>query len=293
LVSFPDLAACVDLLVKYSDNIVANQADPKYRRIKTSNKVFVERAKSVPGCIEVLKAAGFEEQSEDGDTLLVYPADRTADYLLKLKELLLGPLEVERDIQIFRPSSSGPRVDVPESVYTHTKSELVAEQKKMAEDAELRQTLRTREMRERDELKVCPPFDTCYSHHAGYSSCHLAHVNSTRIVPPQHNKKYKVTRMRIRFPDGLLLQANLAGHETPKAVQELVQFCLEESSHEFKLFTPGGESLEVSASSGEGAGGRTLLDLGFVPSVLLNLRWNDGFKGSRLSQNLLALAQSL
>lgn len=146
--------------MKYADNVIANPADPKYRRIKTSNKVFVEKAKNVPGSIEVLRSAGFEEQAEEAETFLVYPTDRIADHLVRLKELLQGPLEVDRDLQVFTPSASGssPKIDLPESVYSVTKNDLVAEQKRLTEDSALRKTLRTREMRERDELKVWPAF---------------------------------------------------------------------------------------------------------------------------------------
>lgn len=100
-----------------------------------------------------------------------------------------------------------------------------------------------------------------------------------------------MTRLRVRFPDGILLQANLAGHEDLRAVWEVVRFSLEDSSHDFKLFTATGDALEVP-SGGSGAV-PSLLDLGFVPSALLNLRWTDGHKASRISQNLLSLAQSL
>ena len=102
----------------------------------------------------------------------------------------------------------------------------------------------------------------------------------------QHTKKYKVTKVRVRFPDGIVLQGNFAGHERAQAVAELVRFCLDDATREFKLTNAGGSAVDLDSE-------QTLLELGFVPSVLLNLRWNDSFKGSGLNESLLAITQPL
>ena len=153
-----DLAPCVDLLGKYADNILANPDDPKYRRIKLSNKTFAEKVKGVPGAVGVLKTAGFEDRTEETEAgqeqFLVYPMDRSPDYLTEMKKLLQQPLAVDRDIQVFSPSQDAMKVDLSEAEYAVSKEELVAEQQRRRAEIELSQTLRTKEMRERDELKV-------------------------------------------------------------------------------------------------------------------------------------------
>jgi len=93
--------------------------------------------------------------------------------------------------------------------------------------------------------------------------------------------------VRVRFPDGIVLQGNFGGHEKAQAVAELVRFCLDDGAREFKLTNAGGGNTVDLESE------QTLVELGFVPSVLLNLRWNDGFKGSGLNGSLLSISQPL
>lgn len=54
----------VDILSKYLDNLIVNAGEPKYRRIRTSNKVFSEKVAPIKGCVEFLEAVGFEPFTE-------------------------------------------------------------------------------------------------------------------------------------------------------------------------------------------------------------------------------------
>ena len=54
----------LSLILLYVENIVKNPSEPKFRRIKASNKAFNERITSVPGAVDVLVSCGFTTVSE-------------------------------------------------------------------------------------------------------------------------------------------------------------------------------------------------------------------------------------
>ncbi|VDL68222.1 unnamed protein product, partial [Nippostrongylus brasiliensis] len=60
----PVREAAVETIGKYLQNIIENPDEPKYRRIRISNKVFQERVACVKGAREFLSAVGFEEKME-------------------------------------------------------------------------------------------------------------------------------------------------------------------------------------------------------------------------------------
>jgi hypothetical protein len=262
------LEPCIELLNKYADNILNNPTDVKYRKIKMSNKIFAEKVKPVPGAIEILKAAGFEEVTEEIDgnqeTFLIFPADREDHYLTQLKQFLNAPLSVDRDIRIFAPIKAA-NILVPEDTYQVSAAEIKEEQLKRKAQIELMQTLRTKEMRDKDEMK--------------------------------NHKNYKVTKVRIRFPTGEVLQGNFASHEDISALLEFAQFCLEEqipsastttteTEPDFYLVGPSGETIDGKSKG-------SLLEAGYAPSVLLNLRWRTSKPRYALSPSLLTMVEPL
>lgn len=56
---------CVDTLCKYLDNICENPADEKYRKIRKTNKAFMDRVASCEGHDHFLSAIGFDSQVID------------------------------------------------------------------------------------------------------------------------------------------------------------------------------------------------------------------------------------
>ena len=50
----------MDTLCKYLDNIIQNPDEPKYQKIRCSNKVFQEKVAPIIGAKEFLQAAGFQ-----------------------------------------------------------------------------------------------------------------------------------------------------------------------------------------------------------------------------------------
>jgi len=207
---------CVETLCKYLDNIINNPSEIKYRKIRSSNKVFQEKVVCVRGALEFLEAAGFskamlkpdattesveeefwvyapgEDVEEDGasltvislilnNSLLIFPI--CFYLLLSLQELRdtlqsTTPIrpELDRNIQVLMPAQVVSRKELPADFYALTGEELKREQRIRSEIAERETRLRTKAQRDRDELR--------------------------------EQRLYKFCLMRIRFPDGFTLQVN-------------------------------------------------------------------------------------
>ena len=58
---------CVETLCKYLDNILQNPSEPKYRKIRKSNKAFQERVASLEGTEEFIRDCGFQLEMLTGN----------------------------------------------------------------------------------------------------------------------------------------------------------------------------------------------------------------------------------
>ena len=54
---------CIDILMKYLDNIMKHPGEEKYCRIRVENKAFQEKVAPINGSVEFLQAAGFEQKT--------------------------------------------------------------------------------------------------------------------------------------------------------------------------------------------------------------------------------------
>jgi hypothetical protein len=86
------LLNCLNTLVAYLKNIASDPSEAKYHRIRTSNKVFVERVGPFEGARALLVACGFKE----GGEFLEIPGGLADGWLcgqaVKYLELLIGQL---------------------------------------------------------------------------------------------------------------------------------------------------------------------------------------------------------
>ncbi len=57
---------CVETLCKYLDNILGAPTEEKFRKVRKSNKVFMEKVAVCEGHDLFLEAVGFETQQIDG-----------------------------------------------------------------------------------------------------------------------------------------------------------------------------------------------------------------------------------
>jgi UBX domain-containing protein 6 len=170
---------CVETLIKYLENIVNHPDEEKYRKIRMSNRIFSEKVKPVEGSLEFLTAAGFGEINLDGEEFLVWSEenDGSIENLNILLDALQSAetinLELDRNIQVLLPSQIK-RTTLPPDFYRVTPEEIKREQQMRSEALESAQVLKTKAMREKEELRT---------------------IN-----------KYKFSLIRIRFPNGVYLQ---------------------------------------------------------------------------------------
>lgn len=63
--TFDKAEECIETLKKYIANILANPDEPKYQKIRMSNRVFCDKVANVEGSLQFLNAAGFNEGERD------------------------------------------------------------------------------------------------------------------------------------------------------------------------------------------------------------------------------------
>lgn len=240
---------CVETLCKYLENIVTHPEEEKYQKIRMSNRVFMERVQPVEGSMELLIAAGFEQQkllNNEGneEDFLVFVKENvpSVESLITLIEALRSAepiqLELDRNLQVLLPSQAANKVQLPPSFYALTPEELKKEQQLRAEAIERSQMLRTKAMREKDEMREM--------------------------------RKYKFAIIRIRFPDGILLQGTFSVYEKYNEIHEFVQEHLEHGGLPFILNTPTGHKLIFDEDAN-----KTLIDLRLVPATILTFAWHN------------------
>ncbi|KAJ0171838.1 hypothetical protein K1T71_012601 [Dendrolimus kikuchii] len=240
---------CVETLCKYLENIVNNPDEEKFQKIRMSNRVFCERVQPIEGSMELLLAAGFMQQmitNADGteEEYLVFNRENvpSIDMLTTLIDALRTAepiqLELDRNLQVLLPSQAATKMQLPPSFYAITSEELKKEQQLRMEAIERSQMLRTKAMREKDELREM--------------------------------RKYKFAIIRVRFPDGILLQGTFSVYERYSDIHDFVQENLEHSGLPFVLNTPTGHKLVLEEDAE-----KTLIDLRLVPATVLIFAWHS------------------
>ncbi|KAJ8362934.1 hypothetical protein SKAU_G00117650 [Synaphobranchus kaupii] len=266
--------AGVDIISKYIDNILNNPTEEKYRKIKQSNKVFQEKVSSMEGSSEFLQALGFQSaalpvdgQEHSEEFLLLEEQDPAAlEVLREARDRLQGGEPVrarlDRRTQAFCPSPHATRFELPPDFYNLTAEELQREQQLRTEAVERSAMLRTKAMRERDEQR--------------------------------ERKRHNYTLLRVRLPDGTLLQGTFMARERVGSLFQFVRESLVDGWQPFELVAPGGQRLEEEEMA--------LNECGLVPSALLSLTWDDavqadmaatGQSGPRLRPELLENMQTI
>ena len=229
------------------------------------------------GASEFLQAAGFEQKTLPGpqeveEEFFVMNEERATNIegLKSLKEILLTaePIkpELDRNTKVFYPSSRANHIELPSEFYNITPEEMKKEQQRRADAAEKLGMLRTKEMREREQMREL--------------------------------RKYRYCLIRVRFPDGVILQGTFRATEKIEAVMEFTHENLEHDWMPFCLSTQTGHKLEDSEGS-------TLAELSLAPASVLNFAWNADIlkeiaaqqgqvqQNVYLRENILACIQSL
>lgn len=238
------VGSCIQILSKYLQNIIDNPGEEKYRKIRKTNKVFQEKVAILEGTVEfLLKGCGFELQTlpfelagETSDHIFYVMNDTLAhdtEQLLATKQMLSDaePLDIsiDRNIRVYEPTMSSLKIEVPPSFYEVGTEELKQKQHEMTTEVAQSKQLRTKEMRKGDSKK--------------------------RI--------YRYCIIRIRFPDGFLMQGTFSSTEKLKDLHKFVQECLFLDWMPFSIVDSIGKPF-VDESA-------TLMKLGLCPSSIVNL----------------------
>ncbi|NWY44990.1 UBXN6 protein, partial [Sylvia atricapilla] len=241
--------ACVETMAKYLDNIYLHPEEEKYRKIKLQNKVFQERISCLEGTHKFFQAVGFETK-----TLPVPGQGKNSgtEEFYVLKEEMLSRLEelkehreqllssepvrarLHRQLTVFRPSPAAARFDLPHDFFSLTAEELRREQRLRTEAVEKAAMLRTRAMREKEEQREM--------------------------------RRYNYTLLRVRFPDGYILQGTFYARESVSVLYNFVREALRDDWLPFELLGPGGLKLTDENLA--------FNECGLVPSALLSLAWD-------------------
>ncbi|XP_074020043.1 UBX domain-containing protein 6 isoform X2 [Numenius arquata] len=238
----------LETMAKYLDNIYLHPEEEKYRKIKLQNKVFQERISCLEGIHRFFQAIGFETKT------LPVPGQETLEDYYVLKEEMLTKLEdlkgykeqllssepvraqLDRQLCVFKPSPQAARFELPNDFYNLTAEEIKREQRLRTEAVEKASMLRTRAMREKEEQREM--------------------------------RKYNYTLVRVRFPDGYILQGTFYARESVSALYSFVREALRDDWLPFELLGPGGVKLTDENLA--------FNECGLVPSALLTLAWDAG-----------------
>lgn len=238
----------VDTIAKYLDNIQLHPEADKYRKIKLHNKVFQERINPLEGTHEFFEAIGFrkellpvadQDSPEEFYVLSPEALEQEPQRLEQLKERLLGaePLRARlaRQPRVFRPSALAAHFQLPPDFFSLSTDELKREQRLRAEAVERLSALRTKAMREREEQR--------------------------------EQRKYAYTLLRVRLPDGCLLQGTFYARERVADLYGFVREALQHSWLPFDLRASGGRKLSEEENL-------AFNECGLVPSALLTFSWD-------------------
>lgn len=239
--------AAVDIIAKICANILENPDVPKFKSIRLGNTAYQNKIAPTIGGRAFLEAIGFVEQENNGDPALVFTR-KTDEHLVEalgaLKEGQVVPIKVARDLQLFS-LKEGQKPKAPKltlDFFNLSAAELKAEQKNKELQVERMLTLRTKEMREKDEQ------------------------NAT--------KKYKYTLIRVRLPGNILIQGVFGCSEPFSNVRLFVASTLSSAlvASEFTLRDATGQFVEDENTS--------LVQLGLVPAALLHMVFTEPIEGA-------------
>ncbi|XP_058585008.1 UBX domain-containing protein 6 isoform X1 [Neofelis nebulosa] len=237
----------VDTIAKYLDNICLHPEEEKYRKIKLQNRVFQERINCLEGTHEFFEAVGFQkallpvpdQEGPEEFYVLSEAALAQPQSLRKHKEQLLVAEPVRatlaRQRRIFQPSPLASQFDLPGDFFNLTAEEVKREQRLRSEAVERLSVLRTKAMREREEQR--------------------------------ERRRYTYTLLRVRFPDGCLLQGTFYARERVAALYAFVREALQSDWLPFELLASGGQRLSEEESP-------AFDECGLVPSALLTFSWD-------------------
>ena len=153
--------------------------------------------------------------------------------------------ELDRNVQVFYPSANAHRIQVPDDFYSISQDELKREQQRRQEAVEKLGMLRTKEMREREHLREL--------------------------------RRYRYTLIRVRFPNGVILQGTFRAMDKLSALVTFVRESLENDWIPFYLNTQTGHKLTDEELS--------LVELGLAPAAIVNFAFDAAIQKEIAAQH--------
>eukprot|EP00210_Caulerpa_lentillifera_P008027 g7664.t1 len=247
------LQKSIDVLRKVLRNLIANPLEAKFRKLNLTNSKVQELVVQIPGAMDFLMTCGFALEGEQ----LIFKSDQTLQFpkegltLLntqfpesRVEKIEMNPLESangvrgeivprERKTQVLllKPTSDS---FLPDWFFKRTTADIKAEYFSTQRKRELDQTLMTREQRE-------------------------------RIKGPKQS--FNFATIRVRLPEGILLQGEFDAHEKVLAVHVWVTDQLRDPTRPFELVLPSREKLKLQG---------TIKSCSLMPTTLMSFYWSDG-----------------
>ncbi|CAL9136506.1 unnamed protein product, partial [Musa textilis] len=203
----------VGVVLKLLGNVAREPQNEKFRRIRMGNPKIKEAVGDARGGVELLESVGFRLGEEEGEVwaTMEAPSEEQMAVIKEATTLLeswtsegsvpvvvsdvksqgsIGPKKIDRQVKVFFPvpESEAARIDLPDSFYNLSATELKREvdlRKKMLADSQL---LIPKSYREKQAMAA--------------------------------KRKYKRAVVRIQFPDGVLLQGVFLPWEPTTALYE-------------------------------------------------------------------------
>lgn len=252
---------CVETLIKCLENIVNHPSEEKYKKIRMTNRMFCEKIKVCEGALELLSSAGFVEITIDDEPYLIWseenlePETSLESLIDALKCSEPFHLELDRNIQLLLPSQVR-KTTLPPDFFRISPEEIKREQQLRTDALEQAQILKTKAMREKEELRTM--------------------------------NRYKFSLIRVRFPNGVYLQGTFNVYEKLSQVYEFVQSCLMHEAAEFALILPTGQRFADDDHD------KSLYDLRLVPTIVFNFNYENESHQLKdfLKEELMLLIQS-
>ena len=271
--------ASAELLARLLRNVTGSPLEVKFRRLRLGNPAIAAAVVNASGGMELLEEAGFTLQFEDaadgqegaaeGWAVLPLPEPNDSEEaaegidaqlegqlavvaaaLASLEPLLPAappaaaappppddaPPPGGRATAVWAPSAAcvAALSDLPDDYFTRSTEELVAQSRASAAQRANQQQLSTRAHKER---AAGPP-------------------------PPQP----RAALLRVRLPDGMLLQGSFGARESCAALRAWLADALAEPHRTFDLYAP-------RCATPLPADATTLLAAGLAPAALLSFRW--------------------
>ncbi len=127
---------CVETICKYMDNILDNPAEEKYRKIRKTNKAYMERVATVEGHDLLLDALGFQTEVVDGQDFWVFPAELATEAhfeeMRSIRDALIScePIkaELDRGLRVLLPREASQKFSLPPDFFSLSADEIRKEQ---------------------------------------------------------------------------------------------------------------------------------------------------------------------